>query len=406
VQQKQEQDQLNLKQLVKSDNFCVMPFTHQYVTTTGRVNLCCIADYGNDLGAVSDLKEQWSSPEIVEVRKRMLANKPEPRCMLCYEQGKGSDRVSHNTRYAKQYPDLQLNAHTGNSMWHAPEWLDLRPGRLCNLKCRMCFSDVSSSIYDELKAHEHLIDIVADHPRVIADWLEDPIALESVKQLIPHVRVIKLAGGEPLFMPGVLKLLRWMVDNNHTDTHLDITTNGTRLQGKTFKLLEKFNHIDIQFSMCGTGQTNDYIRSGAEWKQLQSAYSSYINMSNCRVNIMATVQLYNIFNIHKLIDFWISKGQHGFMLFNIVNYPQALSIDLLDKRGRELASSTLAGFEKFFGTEARLAHIQDRLQQQPPDNLQQLRQQWVQRTCALDLVREESVSELHPILKEYTEQWA
>ena len=158
-----------------------MPFTHQYVTTTGRVNLCCIADYGNDLGPVTNLKEQWSSPEIVRVRKRMLADKPEPRCTLCYEQGDGSDRVSHNTRFAKQYPDLQLNATTGNDAWHAPEWLDLRPGRLCNLKCRMCFSDVSSAIYDELQEHPHLADIVGDSPRVIADWLDNPESLESVR---------------------------------------------------------------------------------------------------------------------------------------------------------------------------------------------------------------------------------
>jgi len=405
VQQKQEQEQQNLQQLVKSDNFCVMPFTHQYVTTTGRVNLCCIADYGNDLGPVTNLKEQWSSPEIVEVRKRMLADKPEPRCTLCYEQGSGSDRVSHNTRYAKQYPDLQLNATTGNDAWHAPEWLDLRPGRLCNLKCRMCFSDVSSAIYDELQEHPHLADIVGDQPRVIADWLDNPESLESVKALIPHVRVLKLAGGEPLFMPGVLKLLRWMVDQDYTDVHLDITTNGTRLQGKTFKLLEHFKHIDIQFSMCGTGITNDYIRSGADWEQLKAAYTSYVNTPNCRVNIMATVQLYNIFNIHTLIDFWIEHGKQGFMLFNLVNYPQALSIDLLDKRGRELAGATLAGYEKFFGTEARLAHILDRLNQDIPVDIDGLRKSWVQRTQALDTVRDESIHNIHPLLGEYHATW-
>lgn len=61
-----------------------MPFTHQYVTTTGRVNLCCIADYGNDLGQVDDLEKQWQDPELQRVRARMLADKPEPRCTLCY----------------------------------------------------------------------------------------------------------------------------------------------------------------------------------------------------------------------------------------------------------------------------------------------------------------------------------
>ena len=96
-------------------------------------------------------------------------------------------------------------------------------------------------------------------------------------------------------MPGVLKLLRYLVDNDLTDIHLDITTNGTRLQGKTFRLLEQFRNVDIQFSMCGTDYTNDYIRTGAEWHQLTDAFHTYTQMPNTRVHIMATVQLYNIF---------------------------------------------------------------------------------------------------------------
>mgnify|MGYP006244693511 FL=1 len=381
-----------------------MPFTHQYITTTGDVNLCCVADYANNLGRVTDLRTAWNSTELRAVRERMLADKPEPRCTLCYAQGEGSDRVSHNTRYAKSHADLELNARTGNST-DVPLWMDLRPGRLCNLKCRMCFSDVSSAIHDELVAHPELADLIGDTPRTITDWLEDPEAFSSVTRWVHHIGVLKLAGGEPLFMPGVLRLLKYCVDNNLTGIYLDITTNGTRLQGKTFRLLDNFKYMDIQFSMCGTGYTNDYIRTGADWQQLVQAYKAYTARVNTRVHIMATVQLYNIFTLHELVKFWSAHAQ-GNIVFNLVNYPQDLSIDLLDREGRELALSTLAGSEKFFSTGSRLAHVIERLHSKEPDNVDELRKQWVKRTQALDGIRGTDVKLIHPMLGKYCKDWA
>ena len=380
-----------------------MPFTHQYVTTTGAVNLCCVADYANNLGQITDLSTAWSSPELIAVRERMLADKPEPRCTLCYSQGSSSDRVAHNTRYAESHAELELNAQTGNAT-DQPLWMDLRPGRLCNLKCRMCFSDVSSAVAEELEQYPHLQSIVGDTPRTVTDWLEDDQAFQSVTRWVHGVGVLKLAGGEPLFMPGVLKLLRYLVDNDLTDIHLDITTNGTRLQGKTFRLLEQFQNVDIQFSMCGTDYTNDYIRTGADWSQLTSAFHAYTNMPNTRVHIMATVQLYNIFTLHNLMAFWAQYAQ-GNILLNLVNYPQDLSIDLLDSEGRDLAGATLAGYENFFATETRLAHVYDRLAGAEPENVDSLRSQWAKRTQALDTVRQTDVARIHPQLGKYLEEW-
>ena len=379
-----------------------MPFTHQYVTTTGAVNLCCIADWANPVEErVTDLGTSWEHAELVAVRERMLADQPEPRCTLCYSQGEGSDRVQHNNRYASKYPNLELNTQTGNDT-HAPLWLDLRPGRLCNLKCRMCFSDVSSSVAEELEEHPELAELIGDTPRTVTDWLDVDEAFQSVTRWIPHVGVLKLAGGEPLFMPGVLKLLRWMVKEGHTDVHLDITTNGTRLQGKTYKLLEHFRK-DIQFSVDGTGITNDYIRTGATWEQLDTAYNAYGNMPNTRVHVMVTAQLYNIFNLHTVFDWW--NGDWGDIVINPVNWPQDLSVDLLDTQGRDLAGETLAGPKNFLPHSSRLQHILDRLNSKESDNVQQLRQQWVRRTELQDRIRETDVTELHPQFKTYMEYW-
>ena len=69
-----ENEVLSLSKLAKNKHFCVMPFTHQYVTTTGAVNLCCIADWANPVeDRVTDLGTSWEHAELV-ARERMLAD--------------------------------------------------------------------------------------------------------------------------------------------------------------------------------------------------------------------------------------------------------------------------------------------------------------------------------------------
>ena len=118
---------------------------------------------------------------------------------------------------------------------------------------------------------------------------------------------------------------------------------------------------------------------------------------------MATVQLYNIFTLHNLMAFWAQYAQ-GNIVLNLVNYPEDLSIDLLDSEGRDLAGASLASYEKFFATETRLAHVYDRLAGAEPENVEHLRSQWAKRTQALDTVRQTSVARVHQLGK-YLEKW-
>ena len=395
-----------MHQLVKKDNFCVLPFVHQYVATNGAVNLCCVADWDNPVSEhVSDLTTHWTSEKMQKIRQTMLDNKKESRCTLCYNQGDSSDRVVHNKIWLNNFPNIEIDVVNGNNL-EVPVYLDLRPGRLCNLKCRMCFSDVSSAIAEELEDNPELAELIDDNPRDIKDWLDNPVSFESVKKLIPHTHTLKLAGGEPLFMPGVLKLLRWMIESDNTHVFLDITTNGTRLQGKTYKLLEHFKK-DIQFSMCGIGYTNDYIRSGADWNTLSEAYKKYRDMPNTEIHIMSTVQLYNLWNIEKIIKFWQeNKSKNGKLIFNLVNYPDDLSIDLAEKDDRQERADTLVKYNNLLGNESRIDHIIERLTTvDDSDYTDILRKRWVQRTEALDSIRNESILNVHPRLGEYYKKW-
>ena len=137
---------------------------------------------------------------------------------------------------------------------------------------------------------------------------------------------------------------------------------------------------------------------------MDSAYNTYCDMTGVRVNIMATVQLYNIHTIHHLIDYWRERNS-GFLLFNLVNYPLDLSIDLLPEQDRRELAQGLAGYEKFLTPHSRLGEVISRLERNSVNNVQALRTQWCRRTGALDSVRNTDVRTIHPKLGEYYETW-
>jgi MoaA/NifB/PqqE/SkfB family radical SAM enzyme len=249
----------------------------------------------------------------------------------------------------------------------------------------------------------------------VDEWIDDPVCFKSIQKQIPHMRILKLAGGEPLFMPGVIKLLNWCVESNNTHLRLDITTNGSRTKGKVTSLLPKFKAVDIQFSMCGIGYTNDYIRYGANWEQLNTAYANYIQMPNVRVHLLATAQLYNAWDLPKLVDYWVANGSNGHFIFNIVDHPKDMQLDLLPLQDRLQIALELEDRLSVFNEEqcniSRIHHIINRLKQPEDKSLAGIAKQTdliralVNRTVTYDRIRKQDVTKIHPKLSEVFKKW-
>ena len=415
---------LDLESQVKNNPaFCSMPFVHQYIATDGLVNLCCIADYDNPiLNKVQghDLQKIWTGNEMLYVRKKMLEGEFEPRCETCYKadrQGGGSDRESLNNMYVRdrlKENHISLDIEKGNSTG-GPTWADFRPGRLCNFGCRMCFGAISSTIAKEQLEYPETQDIMAEGWKEVKDWIEDPVCFESVKKQIPQLQLIKIAGGEPLFMPGVYKLLKWCVDTGNTHLNLDITTNGSRLKSKTAKLLPNFSEVDLHFSMCGIGYANDYIRYGANWSELDKAYKHYLKLPRIRVQLLATAQTYNAWDLVKLIDYWHTTGKSRALIFNPVNGPKDLMMDLLPFEYRiEIAQELKTRIDLFTVEQARASrihHLITRLSAPAPTDLEtiekykNLRRHFVKRTLTYDRIRKQDITKINPKLTEVWNLW-
>jgi sulfatase maturation enzyme AslB (radical SAM superfamily) len=403
------------KQLKENKAFCILAFNHMHVDTDSNVKLCCVADFQTPLAKdVTDINmsELWVGDEYQQIRRDMLAGKKVKQCKGCYkleeENGTGSDRVAHNSWFNPNGA-FELDIKTGNNTGH-PTWVDWRPGRFCNLGCRMCFVGVSSTIADEHKANPLLTEVTGEEWFETKEWIDDPKTYANMQELIPYLDTIKIAGGEPFFMPGVIKLLRWCIDSGNTHLRLDITTNGTRMQGKVLKWLKEFKSVDIQFSIDGVGYTNDYIRYGSEWDKIASAYKQYVEMENVNTNLLSTVQIYNLHDVPNIIQFWKDNGSNNNLIMNFVNWPNEFKIDILPKSYRHRVAEEIIKVTEgipqqqldTFRINAMLSQLKEDAH---TDDLHARRQRFVKRTRAYDKLRKQDINLVSNELGNLVSKW-
>ena len=403
------------EQVKNNPYFCILPFNHLHIGTTGNANLCCVANYLHPIEtnmSGKTVEDIWYSKEYKNIRQTMLDNTPVKQCEGCYKldnTGGGSDRQTHNKHFRPRSDDWDLDVNYGNTLKY-PDWIDLRPGRFCNLGCRMCFVAVSSTVADEHKAHPELTEITGESWFDIDEWIDDSKLYESIQKIIPVIKTIKLAGGEPLFMPGVIKLLKWCVDTGNTHLHLDITTNGTRTQGKVTNWLKKFHRVDIQLSIDGIGYANDYIRHRSDWEQINAAYQTYSQLPNVFVNILATVQAYNAFELTNIINYWKQHDAKNNLIFNFVDWPRDMVIDILPYEDRlEIANNILdrvMDLSPEKKQQCRIDALVYRLQKQSEDSdLANLRAHWAKRTVKYDQLRHQDINYVNNKLAGYVQEW-
>ena len=397
--------------------FCILPFTHSFVNTDSSCRLCCIS-HGtpvekNVIG--KDMSEIWQSETYQEIRRKMINGEPVSQCNICYDietRGGGSDRETHNKEWAEKPVEWDIDIVKGNTLG-TPLWADMRPGRLCNYACRMCWGATSSTVAKEHLKYPDLQLITNDPYMEIKEWIDDENIFDNITKWIPNLHTLKLAGGEPFFMPGVLKLIKWCVDTGNTHLRLDITTNGSRTQGKVTRWLEEFRAVSIQFSMCGIGYTNDYIRHGADWVKMDKAYKKYLNNPKIKVHILSTVQVYNAFDITNIIQYWLDNGAQGNLILNTVDGPADLRIDILPMEDRLQIANDIESLGTSFSKKlhksgiGRIEHVVARLREEfEPEAIQKLRTRWAIRTRKFDQIRNNDISRVHPKLEEYCKEWS
>jgi len=317
--------------LKDSKTFCIYPWIHLHAYPTGEAYPCCHAEMAYPVGNTrfKTLEAIYRDAPMRELRKDMLAERPNPACGRCYEQeesGFFSGRKSankHHGHHVKRIDDDRFQM----SYW------DIRFSNLCNLSCRSCGHIFSSSWYqDQVKlAGEDWAK--KNRPLNIAG--RDPSDMWN--QLIPHldyVEQIYFAGGEPLMMDEHYRILEELERRERFDVRLIYNTNFTHVKLKdrvVFDYWKKFKSVAVGASLDAMGPRAEYIRRGTDWDQVERNREQMMELCpNVDFYVSPTLSIMNAWHLPDFHRNWTERGliKAQDLNVNILQDPACYRIDI------------------------------------------------------------------------------
>lgn len=298
-----------------TSNFCIAPFVHMYVHGNEGQRVCCMSTENTLVtdDTELDLKKRWSNDYYKEFRKKFLRNEAPEVCVKCYDLEKAggkSDRMNFNDTYMKF---IEPNVETGNQ-YDAPIDLDIRPGNLCNLKCRMCGPVSSSQLEKEITENSEVLSPFLGKGTIRkSDVLAHEYNIEFLLQSADKGNRIKFLGGEPTIMPEVDKFLDILIEKEYFDVPLHFTTNCTNNNKRFTDKLAKFNNVAFNYSIDGVDKVVEYIRTPVKFSTINTTVPIYNDIAGLidgkpDVEISFTWQAYNFFNLYDTVVWAKSHG--------------------------------------------------------------------------------------------------
>ncbi len=294
-----------------SKTFCIFPWIHQHITTSGDVLPCCTANYKTPLGNIKNnsIEEIWNNENFKKLRLNMLNGIKSEHCNLCYKNEELAPNQSNNSyrkgaleEFKEFLPLVDRTANDGSLPELSLRYFDVRWSNICNFKCRTCNDGFSSSI-----AQENSNSIYKDNKNYQIFIKASNNNQDLLNQFKPHLKdmkVIYFAGGEPLITEEHYNILDYLIENQHTDIILRYNSNISNLYYKKKSIIEywkNFKSIEVMASIDSWGERAQYIRHGTKWSEvLDNLRTIKKHSHNIRLTINSVI---GIFNCLTLIDF-------------------------------------------------------------------------------------------------------
>jgi molybdenum cofactor biosynthesis enzyme MoaA len=293
--------------------FCKAPFKTTVIDTDGALLPCCeFMTYKSKLDLYklnaknTKMFKDWWEKGLDPLREKMLNGEIDPGCEYCISKEKNPNisnlRIETNNKIPDTFEEIK-NDYLQNKREY-PKHVELRLGNYCNLKCIMCGPYASSSILAEYKMNkkqynEYGIESNWQDPNMPNDWYSYEHNKEIMLDLVSKASMINFGGGEPFISPAIVEVL----NSISPKTYLSFNTNMTRINDKVLETLKKFDTIDIQASIDGTGQHNDYIRYGSKWNSIVENFKKLKTCNNISVNVYYILGHTSLFTLKDVIAF-------------------------------------------------------------------------------------------------------
>jgi len=322
----------------KSETFCIYPWIHQYVGTTGDVKPCCVYLHDSELGNLKNntLAEIWNNNETKKLRLKLLNGEEENSCAHCNHKERivTSAKTNGNKVFFKNenisvvmstLPDGSIPEHTLNH-------IDVRFNNLCNFSCRTCSPHFSTNwIMDYRKLHNISI------KQEINDEFQFPGNTErqALEEIIPHlptVQSVYFAGGEPLIQEEHYEVLQHLIKYKNLKCAIVYNTNLSKIKLGQHNVIEywnQFSRINLHASIDGSYKKAEYWRHGTVWNDIVNNFKQIKKECNSVFfNLSFSLAWINAYNAVELHREWIELGyiEPNQFLFNIIDGPKPYSL--------------------------------------------------------------------------------
>ena len=313
----------NLDDFLLNSNWCALPYCHMNIETNGDLKPCCRAkpildDDGTPLNIKNyNIDELWNHPKRLEFVEKFNRNEKPSECEQCFVREPipaNQQRIKFSkNRRAKEYAEKYLRGNKEIKL----NWIEIRPGNVCNLKCRICGPQFSSQWAKDV--NQVLEDVpFKESPWYTynknCQWIEHDNVFDSVDSL-KDVKHIHFLGGEPLMVPQHFDLLKNILDKTSgKDIEIYYNTNGTKIfTNEQLEILKKFKSVTVNLSIDDIGKRFEYQRKNAKWDEVYENIKWFYkikeeNKSSFYVYLAHAVSILNVYNVDEFYNFGQQYG--------------------------------------------------------------------------------------------------
>ena len=338
-------------------SICSLPWTAVETTPNGEARVCCLSNTlitqpnGHPYNLKDHtLQEMFESDYMKNLRQNFLDGKKPSTCNKCWsvEQAGGKSKrilAYDMLEYTKVFNKIDYEDINPKTI----QFLDLKLGNICNLKCRICGSWSSSKW-----AQEQLDYLKADgiskedqkkseHYRQLqmGQWpRKTEIFWDELENYLPGVKYFEFTGGEPMMIQEHFDVLRKSVELGYSKNQMiHYNTNGTQYPEK--EILELFPHfksVHVAFSVDDIEEKFEYQRYPAKWDEVNENIDKWDNIKKdvptITTQVCCTVNVLNVLNLVTMGQ-WILTKNFDSWFFNMVHEPRHMSITALPKLVKE-----------------------------------------------------------------------
>jgi len=365
-----------------SCTFCVLPWIHLATRPNGDMRLCCTANAsgaGNDheVGLVkaengrpanfarNTPMESFNNDYMKSVRTTMLNGEIPASCKGCFDeesQGIVSKRIWETATWMNDegvdIEELIAQTAEDGTVPEKLQYLDLRLGHTCNIKCVMCSPHDSSKwvadwqkLVPQLENDSVKKQMRWDKKEFNNKWYEKGKFWEELYAQIPNLKQVYFAGGEPLMIKEHKKFLEEIIRQGYAQKILlRYNSNGILVDEELIEIWSVFKKVKFAVSIDACFERDEYIRFPTNFSQVEKTLKLLdTTPDNIHLSMATAVQIFNIKHIPDFIKWKVTSGLKkfntgtidgnvmggGLVNAHLVHIPTFLNITILPEKDKQ-----------------------------------------------------------------------